>query len=398
MLTRLKLENFKSWRELDIELAPITLLFGTNSSGKSNILQSILLLEQTATNIDYVGEGINFGGAGDYVDLGSYRSMIFNHDDALKVGFGIEWQSASWTDSAFIRWKFVDDVVTFDECHSDNHKPGHPGKPRDENTKLVKKDCKHILDELRETFVNRELEISYLGPLRQHPERSYLWTGTTPQRIGSRGENTIAALIASVRGHSENPDLLTQVADWLTKSGLAIEFKIDAIDGDKRFYETLIRISKGNSGNSLVDVGFGISQILPVLTMLFFVPEGSIVLLEQPELHLHPRAQAHLADLFLHVAEERNLQLIVESHSEHLLRRLQRRIAETDYAFATPDNIKAYFCEPGSDGSTSRPVEVDAYGQIRNWPDSFFGDLANELDKMMEAAIDRRRRELSAGD
>ena len=72
----------------------------------------------------------------------------------------------------------------------------------------------------------------------------------------------------------------------------------------------------------------------------------SIVLLEQPELHLHPNAQAALADLLLEVAEKRNLQLIVESHSEHIVRRLQRRIAEASPAFASPENIKMYYCQP----------------------------------------------------
>ena len=123
--------------------------------------------------------------------------------------------------------------------------------------------------------------------------------------------------------------------------------------------------------------------------MLFFVPEESIVLLEQPELHLHPRAQAHLADLMLHVAEERKLQLIVESHSEHLLRRLQRRIAEQDHEFANPDNIKMYFCDMGENGSTIQSVEVDEYGQIQNWPDKFFGDITGDLEAMTMAALKR---------
>ena len=139
-------------------------------------------------------------------------------------------------------------------------------------------------------------------------------------------------------------------------------------------------------------------RFLPVITMLFLVPEDTIVLIEQPELHLHPSAQAKLADLFLEVAEKRHLQLIIESHSEHLLRRMQRRIAEIDQPFANPDNIKAYFCEAGADGSKIQAVEVDEYGQIRNWPPNFFGDLAGDLDAMMEAAIERRRRELSSGD
>ncbi|MEP6987906.1 MAG: DUF3696 domain-containing protein, partial [Chloroflexota bacterium] len=127
------------------------------------------------------------------------------------------------------------------------------------------------------------------------------------------------------------------------------------------------------------------------ITTLFFVPEGSVVLLEQPELHLHPSAQAHLADLFLHVAKERHLQLIVESHSERLLRRLQRRIAEVESPFATPDNIRMYFCQKGDNGSTIEQVKVDTFGQVLNWPENFFGDITGDLEAMTFAALQRSR-------
>jgi predicted ATPase len=104
-----------------------------------------------------------------------------------------------------------------------------------------------------------------------------------------------------------------------------------------------------------------------------------------------------LADLFLDVAERRHLQLIIESHSEHVLGRLQRRIGEAKTDFVTPDNIKLYFCQPGEAGSLVQPVEADRFGQIRNWPSNFFGDLAGDLDKMMDAGLERRRQELTAG-
>ena len=121
---------------------------------------------------------------------------------------------------------------------------------------------------------------------------------------------------------------------------------------------------------------------------------GSIVLLEQPELHLHPNAQSALADLLIHVADTRNLQLIVESHSEHILRRLQRRVAEAQPAFAKPENIKMYFCEPGQEGSTIQEVDIDRFGQIANWPENFLGNISGDLHEMLKAALERRSQEL----
>ena len=128
--------------------------------------------------------------------------------------------------------------------------------------------------------------------------------------------------------------------------------------------------------------------------MLMSAPEGTIVLLEQPELHLHPNAQAALADLILEVAEKRNLQLIVESHSEHIVRRMQRRIAEASPAFAKPENIKMYYCQPGEAGATIDEIDVDRFGQIVDWPEKFMGDISGDLHTMLKAALERRSQEL----
>lgn len=364
MLTRIQLENFKSWREVDIRLAPITVLFGTNSSGKTSILQALLLLLQTHEKTRW--ETVHFGGgANDYVNLGSYRDVVHEHDLSKNIKIGLEWlrYHNKFAGSGHIRIWYENDEVEVDTG----------------NEELI-----DMMMEMDSAYINREEAIYYLGPLRQQPERSYLWSGAEPRRIEPSGENTIATLVASERSGDH---IHIQVAEWLVKMELVDAFATKALDPEKRFYETLVKI--GGIESALVDVGFGVSQVLPVITALFFVPEGSMVLLEQPELHLHPRAQAYLADLFLHVAETRKLQLIIESHSEHLLRRLQRRIAEAESPFASPENIKMYFCEKGDNRSTIQSVEVDAYGQIQNWPEGFFGDITGDLEKMAMAALRR---------
>ena len=90
----------------------------------------------------------------------------------------------------------------------------------------------------------------------------------------------------------------------------------------------------------LPDIGFGISQVLPVLVQCDYAPEGSIILIDQPEVHLHPYAQSALADVMIDVIKKRNIQLVIETHSEHFLRRLQRRIAEEKLS---QDQVSAYF-------------------------------------------------------
>src|SRR5438477_7331170 len=91
MLTKMRLENFKSWRSLDLDLSNLTILFGTNSSGKSSVLQSLLLLKQTAMGFDRK-QAINRGGSEqDYFDFGSYRDLVFGHDSGKEVGIRLEW-------------------------------------------------------------------------------------------------------------------------------------------------------------------------------------------------------------------------------------------------------------------------------------------------------------------
>ena len=138
----------------------------------------------------------------------------------------------------------------------------------------------------------------------------------------------------------------------------------------------------------LPDVGFGVSQILPVLVNCAILPEGSTLLLEQPEIHLHPFAQAALADVLIKTVQNRNLQIIVESHSEHLLRRIQRRIARE---VIHPDSVALYFCHLENGSSAIEKLEVDAYGNITNWPTDFFGDEMGELADMTVAAMERRK-------
>src|SRR5258708_33212416 len=95
MVKKLQVENFKSWEKLDLELSDLNFLFGTNSSGKTSILSSLLLLKQTATGFDRF-QPINFGtGESDYVDFGNYKYLVFGHDETRQVSIGLEWSPKS---------------------------------------------------------------------------------------------------------------------------------------------------------------------------------------------------------------------------------------------------------------------------------------------------------------
>ena len=142
----------------------------------------------------------------------------------------------------------------------------------------------------------------------------------------------------------------------------------------------------------ITDVGFGVSQILPVIVLCYYAPEGSTLILEQPEIHLHPRVQAGLADVFIDAAKTRGVQIIVESHSEHLLRRLQRRVAEEQLS---ADETALYFAATKDGESLLTTLELDLFGTIKNWPEGFFGDELGEIAATSKAALRRRSKTAS---
>ena len=158
---------------------------------------------------------------------------------------------------------------------------------------------------------------------------------------------------------------------------------------DNKNYEFRIQRGPKSIKVTLADIGYGVAQFLPVLVLSYYVPIGSTLILEEPGTHLHPKAQADIADLLIEVVNERNLQILVESHSEHLLTRLQRRIAEEKIS---SDQTALYFCENKNGSSKPIPLDLDELGNIKNWPKNFFGDEMGDLFAMTKAQMKRQKK------
>jgi predicted ATPase len=214
--------------------------------------------------------------------------------------------------------------------------------------------------------------------------------------MGRRGERVVDALLAArQRGKYISPgykrrhqSIEERVAFWLKELGLIHDFKVEPIADNSSMYQVRVQRSPSSAEVLITDVGFGVSQVLPVLALCYYVPRGSVILLEQPEIHLHPSVQAGLADVLIDAVLNRGVQIVVESHSEHLLRRLQRRVAD---ATITPEQTALYFCEQDDDGSKLRLLDIDLFGSIRNWPKDFFGDEFGEMAAITREAIARRK-------
>lgn len=243
--------------------------------------------------------------------------------------------------------------------------------------------------------------ISYLGPLREKAERHYRWTGFIPSSVGTSGKDTILALLAArtenrlynYRAGQVRMSLETIIAKALTEMGLVDNFVINKISDDRQDYEVKVQTKGSHTLTDIPDVGFGISQVLPVLVQLYYAPANSIIIMEQPELHLHPSAQSALADIMIEAisaredTKPRNIQLIVETHSEHFLRRFQRRIAEKKLP---NEKFAAYFANNDKYPSVLEPLEINLFGDITNWPKNFFGDMNGDIFAQTSAALQRQ--------
>jgi hypothetical protein len=215
-----------------------------------------------------------------------------------------------------------------------------------------------------------------LGPYREVPQRLYFLSGATPHSVGDRGQYLPDLLLR--RYH-----LLQQTNDWLDRLGIGYRVEPTELrSGTQDLFELrLFDLRRGTPVEvGLADVGFGVSQLLP-LVVQSLASEKQIITIEQPEVHVHPRLQAEIADLLIEgIQKPRNHQFIVETHSEHLILRLLRRIRETHrgnlpegHPGLTPDQLSVIYVQRTDSGSQAYRIDIDADGEfLQPWPDDFF--------------------------
>jgi predicted ATPase len=456
MLKQLQIQNFKGWEDTGtICMSDITLFFGANSSGKSSIGQFLMMLKQTIESSDR--KAVFFPGNNNSpVQLGSFHEMVYRRDLRNRITFKYSWELPtllkfkdvlSGTSFTVQRVKFEAKVgmeddqsrlmcveklkytlplrnknnisVGMERTEGKKHQyrvdaeqyllkrnPGrvwHPGAPVQfygfpdevvayyQNAEFVK--------QLNLQNENLFKSIFYLGPLRSKTDRLYSWSGITPESVGYSGENTVAAILASrgrkiSLGYKKITKPLEQlIAESLKRMGLIEGFEVKPISKQRQEYEVKVRTKGSKDWVDLPDVGFGISQVLPVLVQCFYAPPGSIILMEQPEIHLHPNAQSALADVMIDVinsrenGEDRDIQLVIETHSEHFLRRMQRRIAED---VIPKEKVSAYFANIAQTPATLEPLQIDNFGNIQNWPENFFGDEMGDITEQAKASMKKR--------
>lgn len=458
MLTSLRIKNFKAWRDTGpIRLAPLTVIFGANSAGKSSLGHLLLGLKQTALSTDRK-RVLHLGDTTSLIDLGIFADCLNGHDLTKTLDFELGWslpKSMDVKDPLDNTQRFTGNQINLAVSLS----AGKTDQPevtslkyalrnaegvvldvdlsRGEDRKFSLQSAKYQfkmadgrkwpLNEPEKFYRVSDLSlaryknagfltdfalatenilgsIAYLGPLRNHPQRTYQWSGDTPQGVGQTGEATVAAILAAQheerllnRGPKKAKQAFTPfIAGWLKDLGVIHSFEVKPVAEGRKEYEVLVKTHEDAPQVKITDVGFGVSQVLPALVQAFYCPPHSTVWMEQPEIHLHPQVQAELADVFISAiksregGKERGVQLIIESHSEHLLNRLQRRIAEGELA---PEDVAIYFCRRSGSSTELEPLRVNMFGEIENWPENFFGDEMADISARTLAAMAAKKKQ-----
>jgi AAA15 family ATPase/GTPase len=221
------------------------------------------------------------------------------------------------------------------------------------------------------TFLN---SIVYIGPLREYPERFYIVSDNLSKQVGKSGKLLPDILL-------KDPNILKLLNDQLARFGLEYELKVSPLkveDYENIDFFALRLIDKYTGVNvSLADVGFGISQVLPIIVQSM-LSRKSTLLIEQPEIHIHPRLQAELGSLLAEcIKHPFDNQFIIETHSEHLMLRLQKLIRKGELK---PDDVSVIYVDRGSNGSKCLHLRLDEEGDfIDEWPDGFFEEDFNEI-------------------
>lgn len=428
-ISQIRLLNFRNWAEehweTGIPLKTITVLLGRNSAGKTSILQPLRMLKQSIEATD-TGIQIQLDSGADGVDLGQCKDIVHGHDLDNEIGVGIDFSEQDI--KVDVRFREIGErpVITsllyrigderVEASHGSNNayqlasprfRVGWDGAEKVHEPKQDYRPGRAIelseraLDDLGPTLgpkVRAAMVVvkdafrkfHYLGPMRPPPDREVAWSQQDPSRLGSRGQETIQALISNETGRDRGT-LKASVSHWLKRLDLADGIEVTRVGKSRRFE---IEVLRGANRSNLIDVGYGISQVLPVIVLLHFAPEGSVILCEDPEAHLHPMAQVVLADMFVAVARERKLQILLETHSEHLFRRLQYLIADGQ---VRSEDCALYYVDREQPSSKLVTLQTDEYGRVRNWPEDFFGDAIGEVERQAHKIFERMRKERTRG-
>lgn len=415
-ITKIAVKGFKSIaEECEIDIRPLTILAGANSSGKSSIMQPLLMLKQTL-NAPYDPGPLKIDGPSVQFTLADqFFSKLTNEKRSDRFYIQIEVDNSALVKTTFGKGASGIEIVEMtrrtldgDQASSFKHFTLYPEMTPEEIKSLDDEDSVfESFDLVRRSgcflFLASEdgdkslsfthdiafniVNSVYLPGLRGNPERFYNLTNAGPWYPG-RFEHYAASIINEWQ-ETKNERLKT-LGDALHVLGLTGKVSTQKV-GDVGIEVQVGRLPHGRTGETdmvnIADVGIGVSQVLPVIVALTAAEQGQLVYIEQPELHLHPRAQVALAQALADAAK-RGVRVVVETHSSLLLLGIQTLVAEGDLS---PELVKLHWFSRNEDGVTLvNSVDLDDAGAYGDWPIDF-DDVDLKIQSRYLDAVDRLR-------
>ncbi len=446
MIRSLTLRNFRAFRNQTFRFGRFNIFVGPNNSGKSSALSALNMIAQTVLSSELNQTPLVLNG--DFDSLGTYLDMV--HGGRANTPMGIDLQFDDY--EIRIEFKYRSqrreiEIVRWELFDKKNSIFSYSSKGDSFEVKLLGQAIERILPNARKqrpvfrnlmpstanysslifsrmqedklsdsTFgqlrrADRALNqarlrlrrsfshFDSLSPFREKPERTYLYSGVTAERIGTTGANT-ATLMASdaARRGSESKGLQSAISNWFKLSNIAKSIQIDTI-GPRHFEIVLVDFDERK--HNISDVGFGCSQVLPVLAATLNVFRQRVrtmgnptLIVQEPEIHLHPNAQAALGSFFAGIVPEDG-QLFLETHSDNLILRLARHVADSTIDHS---DIRVFYVHKIDAISRVNLVSIDDEGFFSSdWPGGFFPQRQSEslaLAQQSDKSKERSRHEI----
>ncbi|NEB09624.1 DUF3696 domain-containing protein [Streptomyces coelicoflavus] len=392
MIDRLTLTNFKAFQHAEIPLGPLTLLTGLNSSGKSTVMQALALLHQSnrsgdlrnawSHSVRHLTE-VSPGGfllKGELVGLGTGRDVLhedFTGDDpriTLELSEGP--YLYSWTAAYEPEQNLLPLIQVIGPATQEG--PEAVGDPSTRRPSYFARGFQY-------------LHADRITPAERYPRDHQVAIGRG--FLGVRGEHAVNFLRHHARdevpdgplrhARAKSPLLLDQAAAWMGELCPGVNLEAAPIEGTDT-----VRLSYG-FGDALTatrrrrptNVGFGLTYALPIVVACLTAQPGGLILLENPEAHLHPQGQTRMAGLAA-AAAAHGAQLIVETHSDHVLNGM--RLAVKQGLLAPEQAVVHFFRSTDGSGVEVITPHIDEDGQLDQWPMGFFDELENTLVQLLD--------------
>ena len=349
LINSLGLKNFKCFEELDVKFAPITLLTGANSSGKSSLINAILAVLQTEQFPFYLSPN------GKYVNMGSFEEIVFQNqeDDVFDIfiafndldgGFDTQWYRNSANDLP----RNIRNIYDVDPSY----------KPEEFDV---------------------DKDFNYIGSFRQPPERTYYQKAKAQPKVDTDGGSYIDQII---EWEETNLEKLFELNEVMQQIELFATIQSNKLKGGR--FELMVKTKLNARFAALTDVGFGVSQFLPIIVADLQLSDHSCLAVSQPEIHLHPKIQATFGNYLANQIKRTQKQYIIETHSEYLLNRIRLLLVTGELK---PEDVRVLYFENDGFKSTVHDVEFATDGQIKGAPQGFFDTYGIDVMNIAMSAI-----------